>query len=53
MVSDADVASEVKLGKGEPFKFTQCVNKVTVEEAAVITNQITVIEDFIRNQTGR
>ena len=53
-VSDADVASEVKLGKeGEPFKFTQCVNKVTVEEAAVITNQITVIEEFIRNHTGR
>jgi signal recognition particle receptor subunit beta len=46
--------TEVKLGKeGEPFKFTQCVNKVTVEEASVITNQITVVEDFIRNQTGR
>ena len=52
-MSEADATSEATLGKeGEPFKFTQCVNKVTVEEAAVITNQITVIEDFIRNHAG-
>lgn len=53
-VSAADMASEVSLGKeGESFKFSQCVNKVTVVEASVITNRITDIQQFIRDQTGR
>ena len=47
---DADAASEATLGKGEPFKLAHCANRVTVEEASVITNQIMNIEEFIRTR---
>lgn len=49
VVSDADVTSEVTIGKeGEPFKFTQCINKVTIAESSVLTDRITDIQQFIR-----
>eukprot|EP00250_Pteridium_aquilinum_P019162 c24324_g1_i2 orf=375-1157(+) len=52
-VSDADMTSEVFIGKeGEPFKFTQCLNNVTVAEASVVTGQMTEIHQFIRERTG-
>ncbi|KAI5068125.1 hypothetical protein GOP47_0016470, partial [Adiantum capillus-veneris] len=52
-VSDADMTSEVSIGKeGEPFKFTHCMNKVTISEASVITGQVTSICQFIREHVG-
>eukprot|EP01018_Ginkgo_biloba_P009296 Gb_33922 [translate_table: standard] len=40
-VSAADIANEVTLGvQGQPFTFSQCVNKVTVAEASAISGKI-------------
>lgn len=52
-VSDADMTSEVSIGKeGEPFRFGQCVNKVTMTEASVTTNQLMDVYQFIQERTG-
>eukprot|EP00245_Coleochaete_scutata_P015523 TRINITY_DN6948_c0_g3_i1.p1 TRINITY_DN6948_c0_g3~~TRINITY_DN6948_c0_g3_i1.p1 ORF type:complete len:274 (+),score=30.67 TRINITY_DN6948_c0_g3_i1:56-823(+) len=48
-ISSADLASEVSLGvEGEPFKFTQCVNRITLVDAAVTAGKLSEIEHFIR-----
>ncbi|CAH9112254.1 unnamed protein product [Cuscuta epithymum] len=48
-VSDADISNEFTLGTpGEPFTFSQCVNKVVVEEGSALTGEITQIAAFIR-----
>ncbi|KAH7438911.1 hypothetical protein KP509_04G036600 [Ceratopteris richardii] len=52
-ISDADMTSEVLIRKeGEPFKFTHCLNKVTVTEASVTTAQLADVYQFIREQIG-
>ncbi|KAI4328210.1 hypothetical protein L6164_020582 [Bauhinia variegata] len=48
-ISDADVTNEFTLGvPGEPFSFSQCVNKVTTAEASGLTGEISQLEQFIR-----
>ncbi|KAH9313578.1 hypothetical protein KI387_022205, partial [Taxus chinensis] len=50
-ISDADIANDVTLGvTGQPFTFSQCINKVTVTEASVISGKISDIEHFIRQR---
>ncbi|XP_024996266.1 signal recognition particle receptor subunit beta-like [Cynara cardunculus var. scolymus] len=50
-VSDADISDEFTLGvPGEPFSFSQCVNKVTVAEASALTGEILPLEQFIRER---
>ncbi|KAL8262476.1 hypothetical protein R6Q59_023825 [Mikania micrantha] len=47
-VSDADISNEFTLGvTGEAFSFSQCINKVTVAEAAGLTGEIPPLEQFI------
>lgn len=48
-MSEADVTNDFTLGvPGEAFAFSQCVNKVTVEEASGLTGEISAVEQFIR-----
>lgn len=48
-VSAADVTSEVFLGvEGEPFKFTQCTNQITIAEVSALTGKVEDVEQFIR-----
>lgn len=48
-VSAADVTSEVFLGvEGEPFKFTQCTNQITIAEVSALTGKVEDVEKFIR-----
>lgn len=48
-VSAADVTSEVFLGvEGEPFKFTQCTNQITIAEVSALTGKVEGVEQFIR-----
>ncbi|XP_057856180.2 uncharacterized protein LOC131065637 [Cryptomeria japonica] len=50
-ISDADIAHEVTLGvAGQPFTFSQCINKVTVTEASAISGKISDVEHFIRER---
>uniref|UniRef100_A0A0D6QWI9 Signal recognition particle receptor subunit beta n=1 Tax=Araucaria cunninghamii TaxID=56994 RepID=A0A0D6QWI9_ARACU len=50
-ISAADIANDVMLGvPGQPFTFSQCINKVTVTEASAITAKISDIEQFIRER---
>ncbi|MCO5554375.1 hypothetical protein L7F22_007905 [Adiantum nelumboides] len=52
-VLDADMTSEVSIGKdGEPFRFTHCMNRVTVSDASVVTGKMTDIYQFIREHVG-
>ncbi|EFJ29064.1 SRP receptor, beta subunit [Selaginella moellendorffii] len=47
----SDVAAEIKPGiDGEPFKFSHCVNKVTMVETSVITGKVGEVQTFIREQ---
>ncbi|TKY58667.1 Signal recognition particle receptor subunit beta [Spatholobus suberectus] len=48
-VSEADVANEFTLGvSGEPFSFSQCHNKVRLQDASGLTGEISQLEQFIR-----
>ncbi|XP_058091848.1 uncharacterized protein LOC131237849 [Magnolia sinica] len=48
--SEADIADEFTLGvTGEPFAFSQCLNRVTVAEASGLTGEISQLEQFIRD----
>lgn len=48
-ISPADIANEFNLGvPGEPFSFTQCPNKVRLQDASGLTGEISQLEQFIR-----
>ncbi|KAL3819249.1 hypothetical protein ACJIZ3_005154 [Penstemon smallii] len=48
-LSSADISNEYTLGTpGEAFAFSQCQNKVTIAEASGLTNDISQLEQFIR-----
>ena len=48
-ISSADIANEFTLGvPGEPFSFSQCLNKVTTAEASGLTGEVCQLEQFIR-----
>ncbi|KAL3835582.1 hypothetical protein ACJIZ3_010318 [Penstemon smallii] len=48
-LSSADITNEYTLGvPGETFVFSQCNNKVTIAEASGLTNDISQLEQFIR-----
>ncbi|CAH9076625.1 unnamed protein product [Cuscuta europaea] len=52
-VSDADISNEFTLGTpGEPFTFSQCMNKVVVEEGSALTGEIFHIAAFIRENVS-
>ncbi|XP_058099232.1 uncharacterized protein LOC131243721 isoform X2 [Magnolia sinica] len=47
--SAADIADEFTLGvSGEPFVFSQCLNKVMLAESSGLTGEISQVEQFIR-----
>ncbi|VAI84634.1 unnamed protein product [Triticum turgidum subsp. durum] len=48
-ISSADISDEVRLGlPGEAFNFSQCQNKVIVDEGAGLTGDVSAVEQFIR-----
>lgn len=48
-ISAADVSNEYTLGvPGEPFKFSQCHNKVIVGESSGLKGEVAELEEFIR-----
>ncbi|XBI08608.1 hypothetical protein VPH35_136313 [Triticum aestivum] len=48
-ISSADISDEVQLGlPGEAFNFSQCQNKVIVDEGAGLTGDVSAVEQFIR-----
>lgn len=48
-ISSADIKDEYTLGvPGETFAFHQCVNKVSIAELSCVNNEISQVEEFIR-----
>lgn len=48
-ISAADVSNDYTLGvPGEPFKFSQCHNKVIVGESSGLKGEVAELEEFIR-----